>query len=300
MTVCVAALAAGGGCIVCVADKALSYGNDVTWDSDAKKIIPIGTLAGQACALTAGKDRYLTRLLRKITPFDGYCGPLEYIVDFLEEKYKECLTEMQDIEILTPKMLTRAQYISAISKSRVNSFFANLKNEADQFSQEFDCELIVCGFAQTISPYILSVVPPGVVVDCTNNGILAAGTGAEKAMSRLLFVEHKRTDGIAHVIYDCFDAKANAEMSAFVGYDWDTVLVSRTRIRPLLSSAKSLLDKVWAKRNRSPFKKKREPDDLPDPPTNWEMRLREIVAESLGTTFNDAGEWEEFKKVQSI
>jgi hypothetical protein len=155
-------------------------------------------------------------------------------------------------------------------------------------------ELMVCGFAQTISPYILSVVPPGVVIDYTNNGMHGAGTGAEKALARLLFVEHRRTHGITHVIYDCFDAKANAEMSAFVGYDWDAYLISGPRVRKLLPSAKPLLDRVWAKRNRSPFTKKREPGDLPGPPRNWEMQLRNIVFESLGSAFNEAGEWSEF------
>jgi hypothetical protein len=96
VTVCIAALAAGGGCIVCVADKSLLYGNDVSWDSETNKIIPIG-YPNKACVLTAGSDRYLTRLLRKLNTFQGYNGPLEYIVAYLEEQYKECLIEMQDI-----------------------------------------------------------------------------------------------------------------------------------------------------------------------------------------------------------
>ena len=47
MTVCVAALAADFNAVVCVADKALSYGEYIQWDSDSSKIVkinPSGTL----------------------------------------------------------------------------------------------------------------------------------------------------------------------------------------------------------------------------------------------------------------
>jgi hypothetical protein len=91
MTICIAALSAKGACIICLADKALSYGDDVSWDSDSAKIIPLGQ--NEAVALTAGSDRYITRLLGKIKDFDGYAGPIINVVSFLEQKYHECVKE---------------------------------------------------------------------------------------------------------------------------------------------------------------------------------------------------------------
>jgi hypothetical protein len=184
-------------------------------------------------------------------------------------------------------MLTREQYVTAISGPSVNSHIRNIEEQIRKFDEQFDCELIVCGFVEKLLPYILCVKPPGVVVDCTNNGFQASGIGAEIAMSRLLFTEHKSSHGVAHVLFDCFDAKVCAEMSAYVGYEWDACFIQGSHVRELLPDAKPLLDEVWAKRNRSPFKKKREPDDLP--------LLREIVAKSLGTAFDETGELRTYK-----
>jgi hypothetical protein len=294
MTVCIAALSAKGACIICLADKALSYGEDVSWDSDSAKIIPLGQ--SEAVALTAGSDRYITRLLGKIKDFDGYAGLLANVVSFLEQKYQECVREMQDIEILLPRMLTRDQYVTAISGADTE-YMREIDRDIRQF--HFDCALIVCGFAQKMLPYILLLLPPGVVTDCTNNGFCATGSGAEKAMSRLLFVDHKRDHGVVHVLYDCFDAKANAEMNSFVGYDWDAYVLFDGRVKAVPPKAKPLLDRVWAARNRSPFKKKRDPDDLPGPPRNWEMQLREIIAETLGSAFDATGQLKQYPAQQT-
>src|SRR5260370_11255780 len=115
MTVCIAALAAAGDCIVCVADKSISY-SDVVWDSDCKKIIPLFPLFN-ACALTAGSDRYLTRLIRKLHHHCGYNDSLSDTVAFLEQAYKECLTEIREIELLSPRVLNREQFVDAVSQS---------------------------------------------------------------------------------------------------------------------------------------------------------------------------------------
>jgi hypothetical protein len=283
-----------GGCIIGLADKALSYG-DVSWDSDSAKIIPLGR--NQAVALTAGSDRYITQLLGKITECDEYTGSsLTNVISFLEGKYQECVKEMQETEILLPRLLTREQYVAAISGSDGNASIREIDHDIRQF--QFDCALIVCGFVQKIRPYILLLEPPGVVTDCTNNGFCVIGSGAEKAISRLLFVDHKREHGVAHVLYDCFDAKANAEMNSFVGYDWDAYLLSGGKVKAVPPKAKPLLDRVWAARNKSPFKKKKDPDDLPGPPRNWETQLRQIIAETLGSAFDETGQLREYPTSQ--
>jgi hypothetical protein len=104
---------------------------------------------------------------------------------------------MQDIEILLPRMITREQYIAAISGAAVNEHIKGIDNDIKRF--DFDCALIVCGFVDKVLPYILLLEPPGVMTDCTNNGFCATGSGAEKAMSRLLFVDHKREHGVAQI-----------------------------------------------------------------------------------------------------
>ena len=59
----------------------------------------------------------------------------------------------------------------------------------------------------------------------TVTGFHAIGSGWDKAVSRMLFNEHKREYEVARVLYDAFDAKASAEMAAGVGFAWDAVII---------------------------------------------------------------------------
>jgi len=286
VTVCVAAVASHGSTIVCIADKALSYGDQIVWDSDSTKIICLN--GGDAVALTAGAEGYIARYLMKISPFKGYKNDLLGIICFLEEKYKETFEEIQDIEVLIPHGITREQYVAAISSPGEKPVIQCINEQMTKFQRNFDCQLLVCGFWGGSQPYILDIGPPGRVTDYTAIGFHAVGEGASSAVGRLLFVGHKRTDGVAHTLFDCFDAKAAAEMTASVGYEWDGYFITGAGARRLVEDAKPLIDRVWAKRNRSPFRKKKDPDALPNPPGDWEIRLRKFVAKSLGVE-NDIG-----------
>ena len=77
--------------------------------------------------------------------------------------------------------------------------------------------------------------------------------------------------------YDCFDAKAHAEMAAGVGYAWDAYLVTSRGSVPMDKNMKPIIDQVWAKSNRSPFDK-REEDDLPEPPDDWRKQMHTMAA----------------------
>jgi hypothetical protein len=280
MTVCVAAIASDDSVIICVADKALSFGDFVSWDSDTSKII---VLSGRkAVAMTAGNDKYVMRYLSKIMDFPGYSGPFDVTTSFLEDKFRELLVEVQNIEVLTPNGINRELYEKALIEPGDKPIISVINSRIKELCGTLDVELMVCGHSSDRGAYIVTICPPGLIQDHTTNGFYAIGEGAHYAISRLLFVEHKRTDGVAHSLFDCFDAKATAEMTPSVGYEWDGYFVTGACARPLLEEAKPLIDRVWAKRNRSPFKKTKDPDALPGPPRDWELKLRQFVAKSLG------------------
>ena len=46
--------------------------------------------------------------------FSGYGGPFEMLISFLEEKFTECVKEVQDVEILIPNGLSRSEYEAAL------------------------------------------------------------------------------------------------------------------------------------------------------------------------------------------
>lgn len=288
MTVCVAALAQTDKIIVCVADKALSvdteFGGSLSWDSDATKIIPLSD--GRSVAMTAGNDTYVTRLMRKIRLFDGFDGPLSVTIQFLEDKFSECLTEIQDIEILQAHGISRPQYQAAFLRTKQSVAIDRISHHMREKAQSLDLEIMVCGFDDRKSPYILTVGAPGWVKEHTANGFYAIGAGSPQALARLLVTDYKKTNLVAHTLFDCFDAKVTAELSPFVGYEWDGYLLYDDRGSPLAKSAEKLLNEAWAFRNRSPFKTAKEPGDHDDPPADWQEQIVRIVAESGGFPYS--------------
>jgi hypothetical protein len=202
---------------------------------------------------------------------------------------------MQDIEVLLPNLLSRELFEKALLKSPDSAYLNNLKGDLNSFGCEYDCQCLICGMDQNGRPYLYAINPPGAVTDWTNTGHYAIGTGSQIAFARLLSVDFKITNGLTHTLYDCFDAKVHAEVRSTVGIEWDgCIIYGREGIKDLKDDIKPLLDKVWAQRNRSPFKMKKEPDDMPDPPSRWRFRLRKLMAETLGHAFDETGEFQEF------
>jgi hypothetical protein len=277
VTVCIAALAGHGRTIVCVADKAVSYGDHIQWDADSSKITTLDN--NKSLILLAGSEDPTSRVLRKLDSLrEEFSGDRAVLVTILEEKFKEAFAEEQEITILHPQMMTREDYLKAISGGTINRYMESLALDVRNF--RFDCALLVCGFDNKQSPYIILLEPPGKAIDCTITGFAAIGTGAEKAISELLYAEYARSHGVARALYDCFDAKLFAEMAPGVGYEWEMRLITAAKAVPLHSEAKPLLERVWVKYSRSPFEKRKK-GDSPDPPKDWQNRLKTLVAASL-------------------
>lgn len=276
MTVCVAALAAESRVIVCVSDKALSYGDAIQWDSDGGKMIslnPSGT-----GILFAGTELGTSRILAAILAREADIGEnLATTKKILEDEYKQTLDELIESLYLTPRLITRTQYLAAISSPQINPYIKSVADEIDQFNT--DCELLVCGKDENNQAYIFDIDHPGVAIDMTKTGFHAIGSGAEKAISRLLFSEHKRSHTVQRVLYDLFDAKAFAEMQAGVGYEWDAQVVSSISQGSLQLSdnIKKLVERAWAHYNRSPFDAYNKDEDLEPPPEDWKQQLEEAI-----------------------
>lgn len=277
MTVCVAAISSNGPCIVCIADKALSYGEYIQWDSDCTKILELRNKA--VVMMSSDSESHATKLVRHLANIEDLSCNRYDLIKQIERQFSGAYSDMQETEILTPQTLSRETYIGAITGDTVNEHISGIARKMENFN--LLCDALICGYDEDKSPYILHAVSPGVVTDFTNVGFHAVGSGAEKAVSQLLFSEHKRTAGVPRTLYECFDAKAHAEMAVGVGYEWDACFVTSEGPKPLLEEAKPLIDQVWAKANRSPFQKGREKDDTKSPPKDWRRQLSEACARSL-------------------
>jgi hypothetical protein len=277
MTVCVAAIAEAKSCVVCIADKALLYGDYIQWDSDCTKIFD---LKGDAVAmLSSDNEAHATRLLSELMLMPFFRINRNVLIKAIENSFKAAFRSIQAAEVLGPEMLTEGQYLTLISSPELNLHALEIAKKVSNF--ELACDALICGHDDHDLPYILGVRSPGVVTDYSNVGFHAVGSGAEKAISQLLFCEHKRTYGIARTLYECFDAKAHAEMAVGVGYEWDACLVTELGAKLLADEAKPLIDRVWSRANRSPFQRQRQKDDLPNPPRDWEDKLNTMIEKSL-------------------
>jgi hypothetical protein len=276
MTICAAALAASSRAIVCIADKALTFGDGtmlqaMTWDSDSTKIVPLNQ-AGMVCLFAGGEDG-ISRVLSKFLARDTFGKTSLEIRSACEADYKESIKELVEIRILHPH-ITYEQYVSVMSRGVINPVIKQLSREVNAF--DFNCEMLVCGFDSLRKPFIHYAVSKGVVDDMARTGFQAIGSGWPYVHARLLWSEYERKNDIHQVLYEIFDAKANAEMDPSVGYEWDAVIILGGKLGAYAvpDDIKKLIEEIWEKYNRSPFKKQKK--EVKPSLKKWPEQLQEF------------------------
>src|SRR5262249_23372375 len=198
MTICLAALAENKNAIVCVADKALTYGPYIQWDADSAKILKLKPSGSVVMLSDEGTGpRVLTSLFEKNSGIGG--NKRSDTISSCEEQYRSAVGHLVEATFLRPRLLTRMDYVRAITGSEVNPMMRALADEIKDFDMK--CDLLVCGFDIDGVPFILDIGSPGISKDMTLTGFQAIGGGWEKAISRLLFAEHKSEHPIERVLY---------------------------------------------------------------------------------------------------
>ena len=199
-------------------------------------------------------------------------------VDSCERAYKKALEEEIQIEFLNPRLLKREEYIAGITGPRINSSMRSLMRKIDKYEGP---ELIVAGFDREGKPILIELTSPGLAGDAQNAGSSAIGSGDEKAVSRLLWADTKRTHPLERVLWDVFDAKANAELAVGVGYEWDAAILVPGKVIRVEKRIKNVIERAWSDHNRSPFEKHNSKEDLDLPPRTWPTMLRKWAREIL-------------------
>jgi hypothetical protein len=273
MTVCVAALANKAKSIVCIADKAIVYGQ-TQWDSESSKILELPT--SKSLLMFSGIDEELSRVLGRLFTRESEIGnDISLTKTILEHEYQEAIKELRIAKFLTPQLLTQETYVTAISHQQLNPHIKEIAKQVNDYATE--CHLLLCGFDAQKKPFILLVIPPGIVVDMTHTGFQSIGGGWEKANSKLLYSGYKRSRSTQRVMYEVFDAKAFAEMVPGVGEDWDTRVVTADRLGWLIPrDIDNIIVDVWNQQGVSPFSSRKRAN-RDKPPTGWEDILRDHV-----------------------
>lgn len=152
MTVCIAAICDGGHALVCIADKALTYGSYIQWDSDSSKLIEINPSG--AIILFSGGEEASSRVLGRLLAREDEVGlNAKDTANLCEEEYKLAVDELIEAKFLRPRLLTPQQYVAAISAPSMNPYMRSIAKKIDEF--EMNCSLLVCGYdAATRLPFM--------------------------------------------------------------------------------------------------------------------------------------------------
>ena len=280
MTVCLGALAADSMAIVCVADKCITYSQDIYGDTDSVKILPLGE--NGVHVLIAGADRSIGRVLSKLVVHDDLGRDKEKTKQYCEEAYREAEKEILELKFLSPFVDAR-EYNEALRQERVNGIIKSISDAIAAERKEstadsiFSCALILCGFDEGGKPFLLELAPPGICTDMTPGGFCANGSGAGYALKHLLSDGWDRKFSIDRAIFELFDAKIQAEDDPGVGYEADLIVITAQKATPIPDDIKTMLDRVWISLNRSPYVKFNPDEHVPLPPKNWKDRLKQFA-----------------------
>jgi hypothetical protein len=286
MTVCIGALAANSKAIVCVADRCISYSQEVTGDTDSVKILPLGE--NGLHVLIAGGDASIGRVLSKLVLHDDLGKNREATKGYCESAYREAEKEILGLKFLSP-FVTSKDYEDALLKPQVNEVLKaiseKIQHERSESAAEpiFSCALILCGFDDKQKPFLLDLASPGICTDMTLSGFCATGSGAGYALKHLLADDGwKRNYPIDRALYEIFDAKIQAEEDPGVGYDSDLIVLTPGTSTPVPDDIKTMLDRAWIKLHRSPYVKFNRDEHIPLPPKDWMGKLK-TFADSIKT-----------------
>jgi len=274
MTICIGILATGGTSIVCVADKSATHSDDIQGDTDSSKIVPVGKTGCHA--LISGSEGTTSRILAKLNANDDFGKDLANSKLLCEKAYREAESEILEATFLHP-FLKIEDYNTAVLKEKVNPVIKSIAENIERAREEqvpVSCGLLICGFDESERAYLLQLEYPGLCTDMTHAGLCVAGSGSKYALQKLLSHEWDRSRLIDRTLYECFDAKASAELDPYVGLDWDAFVLRKDKITQVPKSIKTMIDRAWTQHVRSPFETYVEEEDLPPPPSNWKDRLQ--------------------------
>jgi len=221
--------------------------------------------------LISGDDSLCQELLTRLSLTDEFKA--ENIRKAIMEAKKEFQALMDSTiedSVLRPNLLNKAEYLKLLHGQSVTSeYVKGIARQVQEF--EFECDVIFCGFDSKGRAFIQAITSPGKIIDATHQGFYAIGSGWEKAISRLLWMDSDKSDSIEKALYDSFDAKASAEMVPSVGYEWDArVVVKGSTDAPNIDElTKEAIERLWSRSNKSPYDKEEKELKIKGGPTQW-------------------------------
>jgi hypothetical protein len=198
----------------------------------------------------------------------------------MESVFARRVDEYQVLDVLKPRGLTREFYEKLLLSGVDNSIVRDLYTDMQEWA--FDCDLMFSGYDLGGTPFVISAGPPGKAFSHLLEGSFAIGVASKTARTRMLWAGYDTKHTLGRVLFDCFDAKATAELHPSVGTKWDALVLQRggSLYSVPKSITRDLIEAGWDNHVRSPFEEWNEEEDLPPPGDGLEKRvLNMTVAE---------------------
>ena len=196
------------------------------------------------------------------------------VMGIIHDAYLNIWDLKAEDEVLRPRFLNLELYRKGISDDAMREA---TDEELAVFEHEDTAELLLCGFDSVGQAAIVRV---DLRTQERESGFGAVGSGADIARSRLIWQKTQPSDELARVLYEVYEAKAHAEMNAFVGPSVDAFVMygnGERNLRMISEDTKTALNAVFRYNDQTPFLIARRDGELerPAPSQDWEGVLIE-------------------------
>lgn len=283
MTVGIAALAERGRVIVLMADRQytetdlsgvrsedeqykgalLENGWIVQWAGDA-------TFAGAVVAQANGQ---FVRDTAAGTPIPADAPGL---YRYLRAAYANVYSALIELDVFAPGLLDMEKYVN---RTYDEATIRKVEGLVEDYQENATADLLVCGFDSAHEGQVISLTVGGGSFGEPNATI---GSGARLAGSQLAWQKTRRSDRLARVVYEVFQAKSYAELNVYVGKSSDAFVMfrnGRDGIRTLSDDTKTKLGDLVEYTRQTPFREQlrdKETVRRSPPQKDWEQELREL------------------------
>lgn len=250
MTVCVAAICAGGDAVIGVADRMLTAA-DITFEPQRTKIWALTT---SIIVMIAGDSALQMEILIAVSsevnarihasPKDWWL--LRDVADLYVKHYNRIRSVRAEAQILLPLGLDMASWISR-QRELAPSMAEQIAQRLTTFELPATEALIVGSDPGGVHIY---AVRRGAVTCESGVDFAAIGIGGWHASSQLMFAGHTRKNTLAGTLYLIYTAKRRAEVAPGVGAATDMFTVGKP-LGSYLSVAQPVLEELDRRYRRS-------------------------------------------------
>jgi 20S proteasome alpha/beta subunit len=258
MTVGIASIGDKGNAIIFAADQMMSVGIRT---ADLPLVVKGFLIHKHWFTVYAGSVTAVPPILSKVKKALAASpdADIAEVAGTFVQVYREERQKLAEQSVLSPFGLDMQSFVNLISTNQ-SAELTDMKRKIQDF--DFDCEFLVGGFGPDKRAHIFSVTPPGVESHYDSIGFWSIGSGAEAALSSLLFRRLHPVLSVKETLYFVAEAKFMSECAMGVGKNSIFFLVTAEgESKIVLVQDVEPLRQLWETEGQAPI------------PTNLEERV---------------------------